>query len=303
MSIPPSNQDMEELPSPNTPLPEPNLNLMGQIHSLLNGESPATTTPDNNIPGAPVSILETSSPLENNGAPDTGDITNAGNTINTDEADTTSGQWGADPDENPNNGEPPMGDVDTESMQQFFNLDIEQQAEKLIRYQQHLNQVVHQNKQMAEMIDTINVDRKNLSTQVETALKQNADLLKTLKETPSVETITSQVKDTLDKEYELKFKTLEDQLVQEKQVQEELHNDNLKKQDNHYSGLLKQGLSKMKANYEAKIKETLAENESRFQHQQQEHRAQLEALTAELDEWRRKKDVVETATEPGTWDS
>ena len=59
----------------------------------------------------------------------------------------------------------------------------------------------------------------------------------------------------------------------------------------------------MKANYDSKIKETLAENESRFQRQQQEHRAQLEALTAELDEWKRKSstirtDVVETATEP-----
>ena len=33
------------------------------------------------------------------------------------------------------------------------------------------------------MIDKINVDRQGLTTQVETALKQNADLLKTLKET------------------------------------------------------------------------------------------------------------------------
>ena len=118
-----------------------------------------------------------------------------------------------------------------------------------------------------------------------------------------METITNQVKDTLDKEYELKFKNLEDQLVREKQVQEEIHKDNLKKQDSHYSGLLKQGLSKMKADYESKIKETLAENESRFQRQQQEHRAQLEVLTAELDEWKWKSStvrtgVVETATEP-----
>ena len=59
----------------------------------------------------------------------------------------------------------------------------------------------------------------------------------------------------------------------------------------------------MKADYKSKIKETLVENESRFQRQQQEHRAQLEALTAELDEWKRKSStvhtgVVETATEP-----
>ena len=112
-----------------------------------------------------------------------------------------------------------------------------------------------------------------------------------------METITNQVKDTLDKEYELKFKNLKDQ------VQDEIHKDNLKKQDSHYSGLLKQGLSKMKADYNSKIKETLAENESRFQCQQQEHRAQLEALTTELDEWKWKSstvhtDVVETATKP-----
>ena len=303
MSIPPSNQDREELPSPNTPLPEPNLNFTVQVHSLLNGDSPATDSPDNNIPGAPVSVLETSSHDDNTGAPGTRDGSQAGMTSITDEADTTSGQGGADTDETSNNGQRPVGDVDAESVQQFFNLDMEQQAETLIHYQQHLSQVVHQNNQMAEMIDKINVEHQGLTTQVETALKQNVDLLKNLKETPSVETITSQVKDTLDKEYELKFKTLEDQLVQEKQVQEKLHQDNLKKQDNHYSGLLKQGLSKMKADYETKIKETLAENESRFHHQQQEHRAQLEALTTELNEWKHKSstvktDVVGTATVP-----
>ena len=137
---------MEELPSPSTSLPEPNLNFMVQIHSLLNGESPVANKPDNNIPGAPVSILETSSQGENNGAPDTRDGTNAGNTTDIDEADTTSGQGGVDPDENPDNGGMPVGDIDTESMQQFFNLDLEQQAETLIRYQQHLSQVVDQNK-------------------------------------------------------------------------------------------------------------------------------------------------------------
>ena len=303
MSIPPSNQNMEELPSPRSPLPEPNLNFMGQIHSLLNGDSPAVNTLDNNVPGALVSILETSSQENNNGAPDIGDRIRAGHIPDSNEADTTSGQGGADPDETSNNGETPVGEVNAASVQQFFSLDLETQAQTLIRYQQHLSQVVNQNKQMADMIDKINVDHQGLTTQVETALKQNADLIKTLKETPSVETITNQVKDTLDKEYELKFKNLEDQLVREKQVQEELHKDNLKRQDNHYSGLLKQGLSKMKADYELKIKENLAENESRFHRQQLEHRAQLEALTAELDEWKRKSsiakpDTVETAAEP-----
>ena len=184
--------------------------------------------------------------------------------------------------------------VNRESVQQFFNLDLEQQSATLIKYQQHLAQVLDQNKQMAEMIEKINVERQGLAAQVETALQQNADLIKTIKDTPSVESITTQVKDTLDKEYELKFKNLEDQLVREKQVQDEIHKDTLKKQDTHYSGLLKQGLSKMKADYETRIKETLAENETRFQRQQQDHRAQLEALTMELDEWKRRSSTGQT---------
>ena len=304
MSIPPPDQNMGELPAPSTPSPGPNLlNFTAQVHSLLSGESPASISLGDNIPGAPVSILETNTQDDNNGAPDEGDVTEARNTDTTNEADTTSGQGGADPGKTSGNAGRSEEDVTTRSVQQFFNLDIEQQTETLIRYQQHLSQVVDQNKQMAEMIEKINVECQSLTTQVETALQQNTDLIKTLKETPSVETITNQVKDTLDKEYELKFKNLEDQLVREKQVQEELHKDNLKKQDNHYSGLLKQGLSKMKTDYEAKIKETLAENESRFQRQQQDHRAQLEALTMELDEWKHKSStghtsVVETASGP-----
>ena len=303
MSIPPPNQNMEVNPAPETPSPGPNLlNFTAQVHSLLNGESPVSAPPDDNIPGAPVSILDTSTQDGNNSAPDEMNITEAGNT-NGDEADTTSGQGGAGLNETSGEAGRPGEDANNRSVQQFFNLDLEQQTETLIRYQQHLAQVVDQNKQMAEMIKKINVERQGLTTQVETALQQNADLIKTLKETPSVETITTQVKDTLDKEYELKFKNLEDQLVREKQVQEEIHKDNLKKQDNHYSGLLKQGLSKMKADYETKIKETLADNESRFQRQRQDHRAQLEALTAELDEWKRKSstgqtNVIETAAGP-----
>ena len=87
---------MEELPSPNTPLPEPNLNFTVQVHSLLNGDSPATDLPNNNIPGAPVSVLETSSHDNNTGAPGIGDESQAGMTSTTDETDTTSGQVGTD---------------------------------------------------------------------------------------------------------------------------------------------------------------------------------------------------------------
>ena len=70
-------------------------------------------------------------------------------------------------------------DVNRRSMQEFFNLDLEQQSETLVRYQQHLSQVLDENKLMAEMIEKINVECQGLATQVETALQQNADLIKT----------------------------------------------------------------------------------------------------------------------------
>ena len=103
MSNSPPVQIMEVTPAPETPSPGPNLlNFTAQVHSLLNGESPAHTPSESNIPGAPVSILDTST-QGGNSVPD-----EAGNT-NEDEADTTSSQGGADPNEDVNR-----------SVQQFF---------------------------------------------------------------------------------------------------------------------------------------------------------------------------------------
>ena len=73
------------------------------------------------------------------------------------------------------------------------------------------------------MIEKINTECQALMAQIDTALKQNAELLKTLKETPDVETITTPVKETLDKEYEVKFKLLEETATRNRQVQEEIH--------------------------------------------------------------------------------
>ena len=132
MSIPPPDQNMEVNLAPETPSPGPNLlNFTAQVHSLLNGESPASAPPDDNIPGAPVSILDTSTQDGNNSAPDETNITEAGNT-NEDEADTTSGQGGAGLNETSGKAGRPGEDVNNRSVQQFFNLDLEQQTETLI---------------------------------------------------------------------------------------------------------------------------------------------------------------------------
>ena len=96
MSTTPPDQEMEVNPALETPSPGPNLlNFTDQLHSLLNGESPASVLPDDNIPGAPVSVLETNTQNENNSAPDETIATEAGND-NEDVADTTSSHGGAD---------------------------------------------------------------------------------------------------------------------------------------------------------------------------------------------------------------
>ena len=102
-------------------------------------------------------------------------------TLTGDEADTTLGQGGAGLNETSGNTGRPGEDANNRSVQQVFNLDLEQQTETLIRYQQHLAQVVDQNKQTVEMIEKINVECQGLTTQVETALQQNADLIKNFK--------------------------------------------------------------------------------------------------------------------------
>ena len=117
---------MEVTPAPETLSPGPNLlNFTAQVHSLLNGESPAHTPPEGNIPGAPVSILDTST-QDGNSVPD-----EAGNT-NGDEADTTSNQGSAGLNETSGDAARPGEDANNRSVQQFFNLDLEQQTETLI---------------------------------------------------------------------------------------------------------------------------------------------------------------------------
>ena len=70
MSTTPSDQEMEVNPAPETPSPGPNLlNFTAQVHSLLNGKSPASVPPDDNVPGAPVSVLDTNTQNGNNSAP------------------------------------------------------------------------------------------------------------------------------------------------------------------------------------------------------------------------------------------
>ena len=132
MSTTPPDQEMEINLAPETPSPGPNLlNFTAQVHSLLNSESPASAPPDDNIPGAPVSVLETNTQNENNSAPDETIATEAGYD-NEDVADTTSSQGGTDPNETPGKASRSGEDVNRRSVQQFFNLDLEQQSETLI---------------------------------------------------------------------------------------------------------------------------------------------------------------------------
>ena len=260
MSTPPMSQNPEEHPS--TPLPEPNLDFTAHVQSLLNGVTPRT--PDNGVPRAPDSILNTGPQSEESGAP----MENDGmeENTNTDEGgNNTSNQERTAPVNPTDNGGMPTVDEGTRAVQEFFNLDVENQAVVLLNYKQQMSELVQQNKEMAILIEAVNEDRNKLNSQIDTALRQNAELLKTLKETPDVETITTQVKDTLDKEYELKFKILQDNADREKEVQELNHKTILEKQNTHYKDLLNQGLSKIKNDYEQKMREEKLKTESKFE--------------------------------------
>ena len=103
--------------------------------------------------------------------------------------------------------------------------------------------------------------------------------------------ITKQVRETLDKEYKWKFNILHESSDRDHQVQEEKYKKDLKIKDKHYDGLLNQALAKVKIDYDQKLKEVFWKTEVRFRKQQEEHRAQLEALNLELEEWKHKPNL------------
>ena len=60
-----------------------------------------------------------------------------------------------------------MVEDNTQAVQEFFNLDAEHQAIILLDYKNQMAQLVHQNKEMAGIIEAINEGHQNLNTQIE----------------------------------------------------------------------------------------------------------------------------------------
>ena len=83
-------------------------------------------------------------------------------------------------------------------------------------------------------------------------------------------------------------------------MKEELFKSQMEKQEQQYDTLLNTALNKVKVKYEGKMKDFTELQNRKIQNQQDQFRAQLDALNQELEVWKNKASVLSTTNVPNT---
>ena len=141
-------------------------------------------------------------------------------------------------------------------------------------------------------MENVNKDRQLLKDQFQESLDQNKKLLEELKTKPDIDSITKEVRESLHKEYDLKLDLIEENTKRDLAVKEEIFKSKMEHQEKQYDVLLNTALDKVKSKYEGKIKDFTELQNKRMEHQQDQFRAQLEALNKELEVWKNKASVL-----------
>ena len=151
------------------------------------------------------------------------------------------------------------------------------------------------------ILETVNQDRQILKTQFQESLDQNKKLLEELQNKPNVESITKEVRDSLHKEYDLKIELIEENTKRDLAVKEADFKAKMESQEKQYDTLLNTALDKVKLKYESKMKDFTELQSHKIKSQQDQFRAQLDALNQELEVWKNKASVLSnTSNLPST---
>ena len=193
--------------------------------------------------------------------------------------------------ENGNPGDKTKSTDDDQVVETFFGLDIDNQAQVLINYKKSIDQLFAQNKELTGVLEAVNEDRQTLKSQFQESIDQNKKLLEQLQQKPDIDSITKEVRESLHKEYDLKLELLEENRKRILAVKEEIHKSEMEKKEQQYDHLLNTALDKVKTKYDVKFKEFAELQNSKIQTQQDQFRAQLEALNQELEVWKNKASV------------
>ena len=151
------------------------------------------------------------------------------------------------------------------------------------------------------ILETVNQDRQILKTQFQESLDQNKKLLEELQNKPDIDSIKKEVRDSLHKEYDLKIKLIEENTKRDLAIKEADFKAKMESQEKQYDILLNTALDKVKLKYESKMKDFTELQSHKIQSQQDQFRAQLDALNQELEVWKNKASVLSnTSNLPST---
>ena len=283
-----SNPVVEQEEIEKSRLPSPCLNFTGHIHSILNGVE-SILSPNTEVPSVPDDIvdMDIQSPIQEGN--------NEGIVQNTSNVEGIVEEHNGNPNEKTETTE------DDQVVGTFFGLEADQQVQVLVDYKNSIHKLFSQNKELMGLLETVNQDRQILKTLFQDSLDQNKKLLEKLQNKPDIDSITKEVRESVHKEYDLKIELIEENTKRDLAVKEAVFKSKMKSQEKQYDTLLNIALDKVKIKYEGKIKEFTELQNRKIQSQQDQFRAQLDALNQELEVWKNKASVLSnTSNLPNT---
>ena len=260
-------------------LPSPRLNFTSHVHSILDGDE-SILSPNTEVLSVPDDIvdMDVQSPIQE------------GN--NDGIVQNTSNVEGIVEEHNGNSNDKTETTEDDQVVGTFFGLETDQQVQVLVDYKNSIHKLSSQNKELMCLLETVNQDQQTLKTQFQDSLDQNKKLLEELQNKPDIDSITKEVRKSLHKEYDLKIELIEENTKQDLAVKEAVFKSKMESQEKQYDTLLNTALDKVKIKYEGKIKEFTELQNRKIQSQQDQFRAQLDALNQELEVWKKNKASV-----------
>ena len=283
-----SNQAAEQEETEDVRLPSPHLNFTGRVRSILDGDE-SILSPSTEVPSIPNDIvdMDVQSPIQEGN--NDGLVQNTANTESIVEENDRNSQ------------EKTETTANDHSVGTFFGLESDQQIQVLLDYKNSIQRLSTHNQELMSILETVNQDRQILKTQFQESLDQNKKLLEELQNKPNVESITKEVRDSLHKEYDLKIELIEENTKRDLAIKEADFKAKMESQEKQYDTLLNTALDKVKLKYESKMKDFTELQSHKIKSQQDQFRAQLDALNQELEVWKNKASVLSnTSNLPST---
>ena len=283
-----SNQAAEQEETGEVRLPSPHLNFTSRVRSILNGDK-SILSPSTEVPSIPNDIvdMDIQSPIQEGN--NDGIVQNTANTESIVEENDRNSRERTETTANDN------------TVGTFFGLESDQQIQVLLDYKNSIQRLSTHNQELMSILETVNQDRQILKTQFQESLDQNKKLLEELQNKPSVESITKEVRESLHKEYDLKIELIEESTKRDLAVKEADFKAKMESQEKQYDTLLNTALDKVKLKYESKMKDFTELHSHKIKSQQDQFRAQLDALNQELEVWKNKASVLSnTSNLPST---